>query len=260
MKRSRVVVLATAVVGGWLAGAVIRGQQPPRPAAPPVPTFKSEEYLLLGNANRGAGEPMIAVDPTDPRNLVAVAMGSIQQLGGKPATLGDNAPYHRVAGSTINCCEQRRRHVGRERTGDPVGSRIPDAFADVTKDGGSSPAASHATDSAPTLACRPSGLDRQGQGRGRWSMIGDSPLRRFAPHLEPIRSVPGGRSRARHAFSVDRPFTHRRRHGCHLWRGARRLTRSTRARATAAAASPRVDRQWQELRHHLLVGSPEYCS
>jgi len=31
---------------------------------------KSEEYLLLGNATRGAGEPMLAVDPVDPQSII----------------------------------------------------------------------------------------------------------------------------------------------------------------------------------------------
>ena len=42
--------------------------------------WKSEEYLLLGDTNRGAGEPMIAVDPTNPKNIIAVAMASLQQV------------------------------------------------------------------------------------------------------------------------------------------------------------------------------------
>jgi len=61
----------------------------------------SDEYLLLGDATRGAGEPMIAVDPTNPNNIVAVAMGNLQRLDGKPATGNMTDAFHAVAGSTI---------------------------------------------------------------------------------------------------------------------------------------------------------------
>jgi hypothetical protein len=37
------------------------------------PEFDSEEYLLLGDANRGGSEPQIAVSPKDPRNIVVTA-------------------------------------------------------------------------------------------------------------------------------------------------------------------------------------------
>src|ERR1700694_121694 len=36
----------------------------------------SEESLILGDANRGAGEPMIAVNRRDPNNTVIVAMAT----------------------------------------------------------------------------------------------------------------------------------------------------------------------------------------
>jgi len=31
--------------------------------------YKGEEYLLMGSATRGAGEPVIAIDPKDPNNI-----------------------------------------------------------------------------------------------------------------------------------------------------------------------------------------------
>lgn len=79
-------------LAGALAGAVLplsrALSQQQIVAGPPtetqfesiVPHWKTEEYLLIGNATRGAGEPMIAVDPTDPKTLVAVAMANIQDL------------------------------------------------------------------------------------------------------------------------------------------------------------------------------------
>ncbi len=41
---------------------------------------ESDEYLLLGNPNRGAGEPWVAVNPKDPNNIVVVAMATLNRL------------------------------------------------------------------------------------------------------------------------------------------------------------------------------------
>jgi len=43
-------------------------------------TFKSEEYLLLGDPNRGAGEPIIFVNPKDANNMIVVAMATLNRL------------------------------------------------------------------------------------------------------------------------------------------------------------------------------------
>jgi hypothetical protein len=60
--------LPTVAAWGQDAGRGGRGRGAQTPPAPPV----SEEYLLLGDSTRGAGEPMVAVDPTDPRHIIAV--------------------------------------------------------------------------------------------------------------------------------------------------------------------------------------------
>ena len=41
---------------------------------------RSEEYLLLGSANRGAGEPIIFVNPKDYDNILVVAMATLNRL------------------------------------------------------------------------------------------------------------------------------------------------------------------------------------
>src|ERR1039457_6899625 len=66
---------------------------------PATSAYPSEEYLLLGDATRGAGEPMLAVDPTNPKNIIAVAMGNLHRLGGK--TFTGNEEYHVTENSTI---------------------------------------------------------------------------------------------------------------------------------------------------------------
>ncbi|HWR14930.1 MAG TPA: sialidase family protein [Terriglobales bacterium] len=45
-------------------------------AAAPV----SDEYLLLGDVNRGAGEPIIFVNPKDPNNIIVAAMATLNRL------------------------------------------------------------------------------------------------------------------------------------------------------------------------------------
>ncbi len=41
---------------------------------------QSEEYLLLGSPNRGAGEPWVVVNPKDPGNILVVAMATLNRL------------------------------------------------------------------------------------------------------------------------------------------------------------------------------------
>lgn len=102
----------------------------------------SEEYLLLGNSTRGAGEPMVAVDPSDPRHIIAVAMGNLQLLPGyrPPVTAGMTDKYHEVANSTITWLAVTHDGGVNWKIGElPILSgkltRCPDSFAGVTKAG-----------------------------------------------------------------------------------------------------------------------------
>lgn len=217
---------ATARVKGLLtvcgiAGACILAvaRQGAAPAARPAPpAFKSEEYLLLGNANRGAGEPMVAVDPTDPKNIIAVAMGSVQQLGGKPAVQGGTDQYHLVADST-------RTWLGVTHDGGitwdvkdlPIMSgkwtRCPDSFADVTKDGvflaGCEP---RETASDPDFWGTSALMVSRDKGQ-TWGpvvqLISDYQLNRFAPGLQPVSGGFPAAAKDRVASNSpwDRPFT-----------------------------------------------------
>lgn len=51
---------------------------------------KSEEYLLLGSPNSGAGDPWVAVNPKDPHNIIVAAMVTLHRL-----PTGE-APYPRI--------------------------------------------------------------------------------------------------------------------------------------------------------------------
>src|ERR1051326_3054577 len=48
--------------------------------AQPLAAPKSEEYLLLGSPNRGAGEPIVFVNPKDHNNIIVTAMATLNHL------------------------------------------------------------------------------------------------------------------------------------------------------------------------------------
>lgn len=109
---------------------------------PPPEKPVTEEYLLLGDSTRGAGEPMVAVDPIDPRHIIAVAMGNLQILPGykAPVTAGMTDKYHEVANSTITWLGVTHDGGVTWKVGElPIISgkltRCPDSFAGVTKTG-----------------------------------------------------------------------------------------------------------------------------
>ncbi len=123
-------------------GAPPAGGAPGRGAAPPPVAPISEEYLLLGDSTRGAGEPMVAVDPTDPRHIIAVAMGNLQILPGfkPPVTAGMTNTYHEVARSTITWLAVTHDggttwKVSELPILDGNLTRCPDSIAGVTKTG-----------------------------------------------------------------------------------------------------------------------------
>ena len=121
--------------------------------------FKSDEYLLLGSATRGAGEPMIAVDPINSRNMIVVAMGSVQHLGTPGAPVleakgyeaifntdpkqhfdGLTDAYHAVPNSTITLLAVTHDGGNSWKISElPILSghftRCPDPFAGVLPDG-----------------------------------------------------------------------------------------------------------------------------
>ena len=46
----------------------------------PANSPKSDEYLLLGSPNRGAGEPIVFVNPQDHNNIIVTAMATLNHL------------------------------------------------------------------------------------------------------------------------------------------------------------------------------------
>ena len=70
------------VFGG---GSPSNGQQP----AIDLPvnqttSYKGEEFLLIGDAVRGAGEPVIAINPKNPNNIIVGAYGQPALRGRRP--------------------------------------------------------------------------------------------------------------------------------------------------------------------------------
>jgi len=70
--------LVTAVSVLALGGTALISQAPA--TADQAETHQSDEFLLLGSPNRGAGEPMVVVNATDPANILVVAMATLNRL------------------------------------------------------------------------------------------------------------------------------------------------------------------------------------
>lgn len=189
---------------------------PAAKAAASASRMPSDEYLLLGDATRGAGEPMIAVDPTNPKNIIAVAMGNIQQVGGKAATQNSTELYHSIPRSTITWLAVTHDGGASWKVGElPILSgqltRCPDAFADVTKDGtfiaGCEPRQTIDPDDLGMSAMMVS--TDKGQSWGPVTqLVSDFQLNRFAPGLKPISGVWPKNGKSASNSPWDRPFTY----------------------------------------------------
>lgn len=140
-------MLKHALIAPALVLAALAAQAPARAAG----SFESQEYLLLGSATRGAGEPMLAVDPADPRSIVVIAMGSLHRLSDAPISRSMVNEYHATADSTIPLLAVTHdggrtwktgvlpimgdRHVDGDRGPEVRFARCPDPFAAAGKDG-----------------------------------------------------------------------------------------------------------------------------
>jgi|SRR5579871_970549 len=72
-------------------------------------TYKGEEFLLIGNAVRGAGEPVIAINPKNPNNIIVGAMANNHYVEGVPMATGQQRvgggatiKYRNTPGSSIS--------------------------------------------------------------------------------------------------------------------------------------------------------------
>jgi hypothetical protein len=72
-------------------------------------SYKGEEFLLIGNAVRGAGEPVIAINPKNPNNIIVGAMANLHYVEGAPLGTGQQrisvearVKYRNTPGSSIS--------------------------------------------------------------------------------------------------------------------------------------------------------------
>ena len=89
----------TTFIGVIGRGSRAHGQ--PRPnevPSIPAPTYKSEEYLLIGDAIRGSGEPVIVVNPKNPNNIIVGAMATLHYVEGAPLGVGQEPDKCGVTG------------------------------------------------------------------------------------------------------------------------------------------------------------------
>ena len=72
-------------------------------------SYKGEEFLLIGDATRGAGEPVIAISPTNPNIILVGAMSNLNYVEGAPLGVGQErisiqarVKYRNTPGGSIN--------------------------------------------------------------------------------------------------------------------------------------------------------------
>lgn len=73
---------------GCVSGCALNAQTSAEP--------KSDEYLLLGSPNRGAGEPWVFVNPKDSKNIIVVAMATLNRLPNGATPLPRNGPPFQI--------------------------------------------------------------------------------------------------------------------------------------------------------------------
>jgi hypothetical protein len=72
-------------------------------------SYKGEEFLLIGDAVRGAGEPVIAINPKNPNNIIVGAMANWHYVEGAPLGVGQQrisiearVKYRNTPGASIS--------------------------------------------------------------------------------------------------------------------------------------------------------------
>ena len=106
-KLSRMFFLAHALLA--MASIAAGAQATIDPPVNQATSYKGEEYLLIGSAVRGAGEPVIAIDPTNPNNLIVGAMANSNYVEGEPLGTGQQrvsiearVKYRNTPGASIS--------------------------------------------------------------------------------------------------------------------------------------------------------------
>jgi hypothetical protein len=100
MKATMRLILSVLVfLSVWLGVYPAIGQQPITDLPINQTTsYKGEEFLLIGSATRGAGEPIIAINPKDPNIIIVGAMSNLHYVEGEKFA----APGRMVSQDTIS--------------------------------------------------------------------------------------------------------------------------------------------------------------
>ncbi len=104
MKRNNCSCVGAAALLLILGGSVcVNAQSASELPVNTTTSYKGEEFLLLGNAVRGAGEPVIAINPRNPNNIMVGAMANNNYVEGQAAA-GSNATslYRNTPDSSIS--------------------------------------------------------------------------------------------------------------------------------------------------------------
>jgi hypothetical protein len=109
---TRTDLLFTCIAGFLLILGVgpVNGQQPAiELPVNQMTSYKGEEFLLIGNAVRGAGEPVIAINPKNPNNIIVGAMANLHYVEGEAIGTGRQrvsvearVKYRNTPGSSIS--------------------------------------------------------------------------------------------------------------------------------------------------------------
>lgn len=85
MKCTKALLFSVAVFISVLAVSRPANSQQPVTNLPvnQATSYKGEEFLLIGSANRGAGEPVIAISPKDPNIIIVGAMCNLHYVDGE---------------------------------------------------------------------------------------------------------------------------------------------------------------------------------
>lgn len=111
-------LFSAAVAGCALAAGTIATAQ--RASTLPVDattSHKGEEYLLIGDAVRGAGEPVIAINPKDPDNIIVGAMTNLHFVEGSPFGTTEKTVAPRPSSRTATRRKRRSRDTRSRTTG-----------------------------------------------------------------------------------------------------------------------------------------------
>lgn len=111
MQRIERLFWAVAAFLALLGGSIAANGQQPITDLPvnQATSYKGEEFLLIGSATRGAGEPIIVIHPKNPDIILVGAMANLHQVEGQKLMVTERGfdpesliAYRNTPGSSIS--------------------------------------------------------------------------------------------------------------------------------------------------------------